>query len=477
MKQLLQIIPFLFIFPSFGQSTFIKWISSPDNDVLTNIQYFEENEVYFYSYAMGDPVYEEYNFYLNYSKSYFTADANLNNIDSITLDFRDGYALSPLRILTESNGEIILFGSALDTTTYDEQLYIIWLDENLNIIKDSIYGQPDRNDAMGTFCINHNNSFLFFRNFPIVNEMRSIFWEIDQNGNEINYKADTTNYSIFYAIRDMPEIGKYQCQAYNNITYFDYNFEYDTIIYFYEERFQHWRSRDIDETRYFLLGDYNTAMPPIMSGTFDLAFMIMDDEGSFYNLQTYGSIDTSEYGPQMDFLTLDTLFVGGTKMISDTSDNLISIYKTNLSGDIFFYKNFGGYGKYYLGSLLATPDGGCIASCGFWDFYENPDVHTRDIVFLKFDKNGLISSIPENPHKIKIADFNIYPNPGKDYLNIDSGKDNLLFRLFDFSGKLILEKGFDRSISIKTNELPAGIYSYQISQNTIQLYSGKWIKD
>jgi hypothetical protein len=207
--------------------------------------------------------------------------------------------------------------------------------------------------------------------------------------------------------------------------------------------------------------------------------MIMDDEQNFYNLQKFGTVDSSEWDVRLDYLTTDTLFIGGLKEVKPGPiDSWATIFKTNLDGDIFFQKNFGGYGRYGINFLLATPDGGCIAGCTYWDFYEYPDEIIRDIVFLKFTSNGdLITSVPENAPPIYISDFLVYPNPGKDILKISSGKDGLVFEMFNLEGKMVLEQAFDKNTSINTGSLPNGVYSYQIIREGRLLENGKWIKE
>ena len=467
-----------------AQSSFIKWISTEKDEQLTNLEYLESNGTFFYSYYRGDYGNGIYDIYFDYSKYYIKADQNLTTIDSIVLNTKDSYLLSPLRFLTESPEGIILFCTALDTITFDKQLYIVWLDSDLNIVEDHLYGLPDREDDMTGFCLNHNNNILFFRNYPISkdinNQLITILWEIDLQGNEIAYKIDTIpSGAVVFGISDMTGIDSYQCFAQNSITYFNYNLEYDTTIFYYEEKFLPYSIKKIDSTISFILGIYNSNMPPFYYEDFDLGFMLMDDEANHFNLQIKGSLDTNEISTRMDYISLDTLFVGGTKQVHPgPNDTWVTIYKTNMDGDNFFYKHFGGYGRYDLNYLLATPDGGCIAGCSFWDFYENPSYHTHDIVILKFNSNGdLITTVHENTPPIIISDFIVYPNPGNNVLNISSAKDGLIVSLFDLAGKLVLEKRFNKSISINTDQLPKGIYSYKIFQKEVQLESGKWMKD
>ncbi|PLW96705.1 MAG: hypothetical protein C0593_10785 [Marinilabiliales bacterium] len=71
----------------------------------------------------------------------------------------------------------------------------------------------------------------------------------------------------------------------------------------------------------------------------------------------------------------------------------------------------------------------------------------------------------------------IYPNPGADRLNIETTSGNTLFRLYDSSGKLVIEKRIqDKKSEFNVSELAPGIYLYQTLVNDKAVSSGKWVK-
>ncbi len=485
-KKVILIIVSITLFSTiYCQSSFIKWINSSKDEILTNMEILDNDTLCFYSYMDGTQgAGGYYGIFFNYSKHYFTADSSLTNIDSITLNTKEDYLLAQLTFICEHNGEIILFGPALDTLTYDMQLYIVWLDSEMNLLKDSIYGLPDRDDMMGGFFIDHNDNIVFYRNYlggkdaPQKTEIPTALWKFDMDGNELGYKFDTIPYMLFLGGIDFSNKNRYQFQSHLYIAHFDYNLNYDTSYFWYEEAFSPKITKQINDSSYFISGNYNNMAPPFTYENFDLSFIIMGDEMNASNLQIFGSPDTNEEFPRMDYINLDTLFIGGRKKVEPGPfDTWVSIFKTNLDGDIFFQKNFGGYGRYSLTGLLATPDGGCIATCSYWDFYEYPNGSNTDIVFLKFDSyGGLITSVPENTPPIYISDFLVYPNPGRDMLKINSGKDGLVFKLFNLEGKMVLEQTFDKNTSINTSRLAKGAYTYRIFRNGKLSGNGKWVK-
>lgn len=69
--------------------------------------------------------------------------------------------------------------------------------------------------------------------------------------------------------------------------------------------------------------------------------------------------------------------------------------------------------------------------------------------------------------------FCVYPNPGKNELNIISSENNVSrLQIFDFQGRLVLEKDLDGGIiTINTGNWAAGLYFWKVGNE-----AGKWIK-
>ncbi len=77
--------------------------------------------------------------------------------------------------------------------------------------------------------------------------------------------------------------------------------------------------------------------------------------------------------------------------------------------------------------------------------------------------------------------INVYPNPVKDKIHINSISNiNGELKLFDYTGKLILEKKIEdiRHIEVTISSIPKGIYTLQIvNQNKMNPYFGKILKE
>lgn len=99
-----------------------------------------------------------------------------------------------------------------------------------------------------------------------------------------------------------------------------------------------------------------------------------------------------------------------------------------------------------------------------------------DNVWLKSQALG----ISEN--SIQSVQSFVYPNPVHDFVNIrllNAFSGNLIFRLYDVTGKMITESGLYNSgtlLSIPANYLEAGMYFYEVSNRTV-ITRNKFIKE
>jgi len=130
------------------------------------------------------------------------------------------------------------------------------------------------------------------------------------------------------------------------------------------------------------------------------------------------------------------------------------------------------------------------------DAQENPSIYKHWVpVYEPYDipmfEDGILS-VGENGTKTSTTD--VYPNPGKDVLNIRTALQNAHVEIYDLSGKLIFNHEITGSItSINTENWPAGVYIWKVYTNqagpsTLRWASwtagsgtlvetGKWVKE
>ena len=103
-------------------------------------------------------------------------------------------------------------------------------------------------------------------------------------------------------------------------------------------------------------------------------------------------------------------------------------------------------------------------------------IQERDIYIVKVDTNGLITWTQEIP--INKSATTVYPNPGKNKLNIKTSNKYSDFELINLNGQVVITKMLDDDFSIiNTESLKSGVYFYRLfDKNNKTLDTGKWIK-
>ena len=150
-------------------------------------------------------------------------------------------------------------------------------------------------------------------------------------------------------------------------------------------------------------------------------------------------------------------------------DNFIMVYAFNYDLDSLWATQIGNDAYYMLFYISPTPDGGCVLAGSRYDWRKEGE--KRDAFIAKIPKPDITSiSEAEKPKPL----VTIFPNPGNDMLTIDIASDDFTFRLYDLTGKLVLEQQNQKTIS--TQHLPAGMYLYQIYSEYQSVTSGKWVK-
>ncbi|MBC8489480.1 MAG: T9SS type A sorting domain-containing protein [Bacteroidetes bacterium] len=468
-----------------GQNSWIKWISTPLNESISHITKLENSDNYLFSISQGKPFPSNptlFTYFKSYYQLLYKTDNGFNIIDSIKIKSADGYELFLYHFLTPGNDTIIISGMAYDTISNDFQVCMIWLDEDLNILKDTLYGLPGRNEFPQEIILNHYGNLVChglinpdISDSKTEDEYIQFFWEIDLKGNELQFVTDTSDSGMGGLIS--VSAGKYHIFKYQQILQLNCDFSIDTVYDFVVDNFTGFKNKQYINNQYIISGEYFQGQnPPNPNADMDISFLIIDETANVLNLNIFGTIDTLDRYGDFDFNDPDTIFIGGSKnYISGFNDTWFSIYKTNLNGEILFEKYYGGYGKYGLTRVKATNDGGCIIAGNWWDFYNYPDSIQHDVVIMKVDENGLINNLDEHI-PFEVTDIIIYPNPGNDFIKINTALKNLNFYLFDIKGDQIMEKEFDKSVSISTSHLSSGIYFYSIWRNGKEIKSGKWIK-
>ena len=158
--------------------------------------------------------------------------------------------------------------------------------------------------------------------------------------------------------------------------------------------------------------------------------------------------------------------------------NDIIVYCADINGNLFWSKKVGGDAKYHIYKIIATIDNGLLIIAGRYhpNLTENEN---EDLYYIKFDMQG---NIQNNFYTSNIEVINnkitIYPNPTKNYININYKDIQLTddIKLFDKSGKEVKCKFKieNNVVQINLSFLAKGVY-YIYLRDKNDVYHSKTI--
>jgi hypothetical protein len=180
----------------------------------------------------------------------------------------------------------------------------------------------------------------------------------------------------------------------------------------------------------------------------------------------------------IDFIDPSCIFIGGTHNLQSFSGQYPSwmyISKLNDTLGLEYEKYIGGDAYYWLTSVTASPDGGVLLASTRQDF--SPTFIQNDAIIIKLDANGNLTGLPEK-NIIPISDAIVYPNPGKNDINIRTALNDCTLILFNSIGRKLLEISINQKITTipMVDELP-GMYPYSLVKDGDIVISGIWIKN
>ena len=197
-----------------------------------------------------------------------------------------------------------------------------------------------------------------------------------------------------------------------------------------------------------------------------------------------GDHDTIEWPGllrNLDYIDTNSVYVGGTHNFCQYEICPVicwfSLTNMDSSLNVKWQKFYGGTANYTLWGLRATKDGGCLMYGTIYDSATQDN--QRDIYVIKVDQNGLVG-VNDNKTDPFIHDAIVFPNPGSDYLNIESGPQisGAQFIMTSLDGKQVIDKTLDeRKITVPTQFLQSGTYVWKIVFNNSIIETGKWIKE
>lgn len=386
------------------------------------------------------------------------------------------------------------FGVGVKDFSPGVNLWLLKISPDLDILQDTTYSIGVAGIISHYALVNQYNNLVIygsasvngFNNHPYI-------YQFTQAGDSLSYRYynDSTSSEYVFSMIEKPDIsgyfmmilGKYQVPMNNvpgQILTLDYNLEVIGIDSLPGGLSMYYNSKVINNHQFVLTGKKTTMFSPRTDqlGIFklDTSFTVMNE----YYLGPEDTISYPGYLHNLDFIDSNNIYYGGTcnQAIADFSSNksyyMLGNFDSSLN--LKWQKYYGGDMYYTLWGLIATSDGGCLLLGSSYD-HLTQDME-RDIYIIKVDSNGVITSTDET-RQVAIHDAIVYPNPGKDYLMIESGPQvtGATMVITDIYGKQVLSETLNGSrININTHSLHAGTYLWQIILRNKVIETGKWIK-
>ncbi len=309
----------------------------------------------------------------------------------------------------------------------EKPIRFIRVDTSANVLTNKTYYKSV--EAMDMIPFN-NEHFLLSTTKSFMGNINTIYF-INNNTLEIE---DSINGRFAYNMRKIND----SIVAFNNSEYRTFNIGdreyYAMYTYLY-----------LMNTR----AKYSYSIEDISNPFLDSIFY----ETDFYNT----SCNLSAIKNNIDFTNPDSIysFFSINKKWDSISDQRLGtgIINFNSQGSLNYFYQI----PVYIGSmtLKATSDGGLII----------PFSGNTGLYLYKFMPNGYNSILNlETKEKVNI---NIYPNPAKDYINVDFDANNFTkgeIQLFDMQGRLVKKTKLttQKGNRVDISSLKAGNYTYNI---------------
>ena len=365
--------------------------------------------------------------------------------------------------------------------------YRIPLDSNYSIIEsgypvlagDELYiGGNARNKSFTEY---YNDLFIYKYNLQ-THVLQSNFLELPGEQSAKGY-LKTSNYHIIFSTGGWGYPPDY---SYGYYTLFDNDLNWIVTDSLPDDICLDNSSINLNDSTYLLSGRQSVFIaPPSIDEERSVLYKMAFPNQPINSYKYHMGTDTLSFpaGSSIDTTSTGEIYFSGTANVipyqAPYQHDPSWIFLSKLDRDLnpIWTKLYGGDMFYQVYSVKATHDGGAIMACITYDHRTQDYEH--DILIMKVNEDGLIVGTGEELPSISVQDAIVYPNPGNEFFNIQSGPqiNGAVFELFDLSGNLVLTTTLDeRRETISTIQLSTGTYPYRITFDNKMVGSGKWLK-
>jgi hypothetical protein len=337
---------------------------------------------------------------------------------------------------------IEIFRAYIEKSGFDFYITYEYVNQNEIFFTKMLHYQPYENDLtfsnwemygnLGDFTNNNFDDDGFFIGGTFLNRSMTTIWAVSQEM-ELIFLYDDFENDIYHQI--------------------DFNWTYNNKLIHAGSHY----NPDYELTRF-------------------MGIQILDSNLNAEHFRSFGQIGLWNYAASNESVVTygdNTIYFTGTQGVIMNSfpayDNHIAIHKMDTTLSVDWSYLIGGDAYYLTRSINTTSDGGCIIAATRYD--EALQNQEYDVYLIAMGPDGLATNIDSEINNNKVV---LYPNPGKNLLNLDIREKSFVVHLYNNTGQLVLTK--ENQCSINTSALSSGIYFYRITKDSEILSSGKWIK-
>jgi hypothetical protein len=462
---------------TFSQNTYERWIITAEDEFVHRMNYLY-GDMFIITAYRGEYTTNHIDKFFNYRNIIYRTDFELNLVDSLIIDQIEGHEILLNDFIKIDNQGMLYWGNALNTENMDEQLCFIWLDEDLNMVNNQIVGEENLIEFISDGIQTLNGNMLFAGSTSSqVLEGQYLLWEFDLNNQEINKLIHEEDVAYFPTLIEIPATSKFHvCSKYTTLQFdvdlnYETQYEFNNTINIIPDK----QNKRISQNQYLKTGLFLSAPIPGYPWEMDLALTIMNENAEVVSDFTLGVADSLESVGRMDFVTTDTIYYGGSRnlILNPPENSWVSLYTTNLEGEEFAHRFWGGNGSYIFSDVVALPEGGFLMAATRWDFISNPDPMQRDIMLVMENYGNPVTHHEE--HEL-LRPVSLNPNPGRNCIIINGLESDAHIFFYNEMGIQKYHSSVSPLHKLQVSHLKQGIYFYQLIKNGQLIDTGKWIK-
>ncbi len=422
-------------------------------------------------------------------------DSNCNVIDSLQLR-KHNYNSSKIYILNDFfyfNNHIIGRGFEKDTITDKKRIWLVDIDEDLNIIRDTILGNEDTFQFLYTaypLITSQNQLILTFVLINPIDSINMVIWMLDSNFNIIKENSYSTLYEYgIISVIEMASNQSFHIITENEIIKIKQNdLNVDSVVWKRANADYIWGGPGaiaLNDSVYIHPVNTSFYQPPYWVNF--VILYIRDKNGNLIGSKVIKDFNNEIELSLIDciaFSTNDSIFVTGTtySLGSDFTvpqDNTIFLWNFSINGTVNWQKYYSMDKLVTVSNITKTTDGGCFITGTVWDWHNSTDFSATDIFFLKVDINGNVTGSLGINEKIKQSEILVYPNPAQASITFNTGMySNYQLSIFNALGQTVLQQhcsSAQNTFSIQ--DFQQGMYYYRLLTDHGKVINGKFVKE